>query len=112
MNSALCVQCDKWIHSRHCGVKRATQRFSGMFACYKCDNNIGEAVEQEEKLYNRVEMITYLARYLKFRYLEFIYLGDRVIASGEWEATVAAITTCVRLCLGNVTSCCMKRGIT
>ena len=31
-------------------AKMVTTRFSGYFACRKCEGNIGEAVEQEKKL--------------------------------------------------------------
>ena len=44
-NSVLCVQCGKWIHGRCAEVKRVTPKFT----CRKCERNIGEAVEQEEK---------------------------------------------------------------
>ena len=45
--------------------------------CIKSEGNIGEAVEQEEKLCDEVETV-----------LEFTYLGDRVRADGECEAVV------------------------
>ena len=48
-NSVLCLQCGKWIHVRCARVKRVTPRFSRNFECRKCEMNIGEAVEQEEK---------------------------------------------------------------
>ena len=80
-NSVLCVKCGKWIHSRCAGVKRITQKFSGNFACRKCEGNIGEAVEQEEKICDEVETVR-----------EFTYLGDSVSAGGECEAAVTART--------------------
>ena len=52
------------------------------FSCRKCEGNIGEAVEQDEKLCDEVETV-----------LEFTYLGDRVSAGGGCEAVVTARTT-------------------
>ena len=49
-NSVLCIQCGKWTHSRYARVKRVTPKFSKNFTCRKCEGNIVEAVEQEEKL--------------------------------------------------------------
>ena len=77
-NSGLCVQCGTWIHSRCAGVKLVTPKFSR-----KCEGNIGEAVEQEEKLCNEVETGR-----------QFAYLGDRVSAGGGREAAVTARTRC------------------
>ena len=57
-NSVLCVQCGKFIHGRCAGVKRVTTKFSRNFVCRKCEGNIGEAVEQEEKLCDEVETVT------------------------------------------------------
>ena len=54
------------------------------FACRKCEGNIGEAVELEEKLFDEVETVR-----------EFTYLGDRVSAGGVCEAAVTARTICV-----------------
>ena len=45
----------------------------------KCEENIGEVVDQEEKLCNEVETVT-----------EFTYHGDRVSAGGGCEAAVTA----------------------
>ena len=56
-NSVLCLQCGKWIHGRCAGVKRVTQKFDTNFTCRKCDGNIGEAVEQEEKLCDELESV-------------------------------------------------------
>ena len=53
------------------------------FTCRKCEGNIGEAVEQEEKLCDEVETVS-----------EFTYLGDRVSAGGGCEAAVTARTRC------------------
>ena len=49
-NSVLCVQCGKWIHSRCAGVKRVTPKYSRNLACRIYERNIGEAVEQGERL--------------------------------------------------------------
>ena len=46
----LCVQCGIWIHGRCAGVKSVTPKFLTNFACKKCEGDIGEAVEQEEKV--------------------------------------------------------------
>ena len=66
-NSALCLQCGKWIHGRCAGMKRVTPRFSRNLLCRKCEGNIGEAAWRERTLSVEVET----AR-------EFTYLGDRV----------------------------------
>ena len=78
-NSVLCVQCGKWIHGRCAGIKRVTPTTTT-----KCDGNITEAVEQEEKLCDEVEIVS-----------EFTYLGDRVSVVGGCEAAVSARTSCV-----------------
>ena len=80
-NSALCLQCSKWIHCRCAGVKSVTPDVSRNFTCKKCGRNIGEAVEQEEQLCDEVETLR-----------EFPYLGDRVGAGGGCEAAVTAGT--------------------
>ena len=64
-NSALCVQCGRWIHRRCAGVKIVTPKLSRNLACRKCKGNIGEAVEQDKKLCDEVETVK-----------EFTYLGD------------------------------------
>ena len=53
-NSVLCVHYDKWIHGGCARVKMITQTFSRNFTCRRCQGNIGEAVEQEEKLCDEV----------------------------------------------------------
>ena len=82
-NSALCVQCCRWIHGRCAGMKRVTLKSSRNITCIKCEGHIGEAVEQEEKLCDEVES----AR-------ELTYHGDRVSACGGCEAAVTARTRC------------------
>ena len=64
-------------------MKRVTPQLSSNFTCRKCEENIGEAVEQGEKLCDEVETVR-----------EFIYLGDRVSAGGGCEADVTARTRC------------------
>ena len=56
-NSVLCAQCGKCIHRRCAGVKILTQKFSRNLTCRKCEKNIGEAVEQKEKLSEEVETV-------------------------------------------------------
>ena len=46
-NSILCVQCGMWIYSTCAGFKRMTTNFYRNFACWKCEINIGETVEQK-----------------------------------------------------------------
>ena len=55
--SALCAQCGRCIHGRCARVKRVTPRFSRNLECRKFEGNIGEAVEQEEKLCDEVETV-------------------------------------------------------
>ena len=66
-NSALCLQCVKWLHCRCAGVKRVNPKCSRNFTCRKCEGNIREVVEQEEKLCDEVETV-----------MEFTYLSGRV----------------------------------
>ena len=51
--------------------------------CRKCEGNIGEVVQQEEKLCDEVETVR-----------DFIYLGDTVSAGGGCEAAVTTRTRC------------------
>ena len=83
VNPALCLQCGKLIHSRCPIVKRVTPKISRNFGCRKCERNIGEAVEQEEKLCDAVETER-----------ELTYLGNRVSAGVGCEAAVTAKTRC------------------
>ena len=82
-NSAMCLQCGKWIHGRCDGEKRVTPKFEITFTCSKCEGNIGEAVEQEVRLCDEVETVR-----------KFTYLGERVSAGGGYEAAVTAGTIC------------------
>ena len=52
-------------------MKRVTAKFSTNVVCKKCDGNIGEAMEQVDKLYDEVDTVR-----------EFAYLGARLIADG------------------------------
>ena len=70
-NSVLCLQFGKLTHGRCAGVKRVTPKLSRNFACKKCESNIGEAVEQEEKMCDEVETVR-----------KFTYLGERVSTGG------------------------------
>ena len=58
-----------------------TTKFSVNFTCRECQGNIGETVEQEEKLCNEVETVG-----------ELTYLGDKLSAGGGCEAAVTAKT--------------------
>ena len=82
-NSVLCVQCSQWIHGRCARVKMVTPKFVRNLTRRKCEGNIGEAVEQEVKLCDEVEIVK-----------EFTYVGDRVNAGGGCEAAVTARTRC------------------
>ena len=76
--SVLCAQC-----GRCARLKRVTPKFLTKYTCRKCEENIGEAVEQEEKLCAKVETVH-----------EFTYLGDRVSADFGCEAIVTVRTRC------------------
>ena len=82
-NSVMCLQCGRWIHGKYAIGKRVTPKLSGNFACSKYKENIGEAVDQEEKLCDEVETVR-----------EFTYLGDKVSAGGGCEAAVTARSKC------------------
>ena len=79
----MCLQCGKYIHGRCAGVKKVTLKFSRNFTSRKCEGNIGEAVEQEVSLCDKVETVR-----------EVTYLGDRVSAGVRCEAAVTARTRC------------------
>ena len=83
VNSVLCVQLGKWNHKRCAGMKRVTPKFSRYLACIKCEGNIGEALEKEEKLCDEVETVRKLT-----------YIGYRENAGGGREAAVTARTRC------------------
>ena len=77
-NSVLRGQC-----GRCAGVNRVTPKFSTNVTHTKCNGNIEEAVEQEEKLCDEVETLR-----------DFTYPGDRVSAGGGCEAAVTARARC------------------
>ena len=54
-NSVLCVQYDKWIHSRCAGVKSVTTNCQKNFTCIKCKGNNREAKEPEQKLCDKMK---------------------------------------------------------
>ena len=60
-----------------------TAKISRNITCRKCEGNIGEAEEQEEKSCNEVETVW-----------GFTYPGDRVSVGGGCEAAVTAKTRC------------------
>ena len=60
-----------------------TSKFSMNFKCRKCDGNIVEAVEQEEKLCDEVKTVR-----------ELKYIDDKVSEGGGCEAAVTARTRC------------------
>ena len=82
-DSVLSVQCGKWNHAGCSLGKWVTAKFSRNFACIKCEGSIGEAVEHEENLCDKVETIQ-----------ESTYLIDSVSAGGGCEAAVTARTIC------------------
>ena len=57
VNSVLCLQCNKWIHDKCARLKSVTPMLSWNFACTNYEGNIGEAVEQEERLCDGVETV-------------------------------------------------------
>ena len=60
-----------------------TPKLLGNVSYKKCEWNIGEAVEQDEKLCDEVENVR-----------EFTYHGDTVNAGGGCEAAATARTIC------------------
>ena len=81
VNRVLYAQCGMCIHGRCTGGKMVTEKLSRDFTCRKCEWNIGDAVEQEVKIFDDVETVR-----------EVTYLGDRVSAGGGCEAAVTAKT--------------------
>ena len=64
-----------------CWNEYGIEKFSRNFTCRRCEGNIDEAVEQEEKLCDEAETLW-----------EFTYLGDTVSAGGGCEDAVRART--------------------
>ena len=54
-----------------CWSEKGNSKFSRNVTCRKCEGNIGEAVEQEVKLCDKVKTVSVLT-----------HLGDRVSAGG------------------------------
>ena len=67
----------QWI----CWSEKGDHKVLWKFCFLRRRGNLGEAVEQEEKLCNEVETVR-----------EFAYLGDRVSTSGGCEASVTSRT--------------------
>ena len=76
-----------------CQSLKGDSIFLRNYSCKKCEGNIGEAVELEEKL---CVVATVSA---------FTYLGDRVSAGGGCEAAVTATTRYGLVSLGSAMSC-------
>ena len=66
-----------------CWSKTGDVKVKKNVACKKCEGNIGEAVEQEDKSCDKVNTN------------ELTYLGDRVSAHGGCEAAVTVGIKCV-----------------
>ena len=81
-NSVLCSGCRKWVHKRCSGVKGALKRVEGMFICKTCV--IGAVDRGGNECMNdgvgRVE--------------SFVYLGDKLNASG---GCLSAVTARIRI---------------
>ena len=82
-NSALSVQCCKWIHDRCDGLKIVIPQFSTDITYRKCVGNIEETVELEDMLLHTEEAV-----------MELTYLGDRVSTVGRCEVAMTASTRC------------------
>ena len=54
-----------------CRSEKGSSKVFKKFSMKQCEGNVGEAVEQEEKLFDEVETVR-----------EFTYLGDRMSAGG------------------------------
>ena len=82
VNSALCVQCGKWIHCGCAGMKGLLKHFQVILHA-KCEGNIGDSSAGRKVIYDEVETVR-----------EFTHLGDRVSAAEECKAAVTARTRC------------------
>ena len=78
-NSVLCTTSGNWVHGRCAKIKRVTARLAMHFACLKCKGIMEGTMDLVEKLCNEVETVN-----------GFCYLGDRLNASGGYEAAVTA----------------------
>ena len=66
-----------------CQSEKGDSKVEKKFTCRKCEGNVEEFAEQEDKLCDEVGTVR-----------EFTYLGDRVSVGGGCEAVVTAITRC------------------
>ena len=73
------VKCGKWIHGRYAKVKRVSSRLGRDLVCGRCKKQADRLVKPVEELCEEVETVR-----------GFCYLGDRVNASGGYEAAVTA----------------------
>ena len=81
-NSVLCTKFNLWINGKCSKLKKVTPCTARFFACNKCNKATNNAKEvQQEVMSDEVETVK-----------GFCYLGDRLNASGECEATVTART--------------------
>ena len=66
-NTDMCAQCGKWILIRCAGVWRAIQNSQKFLHRANVRGNFGEAVEQEVKLCDEVEIVRdiYYIRYIR-----------------------------------------------
>ena len=78
-NSVLCTKCGNWVHGKCAKIKRVTARLAVHFVCSKCKGIMEGTVDSIEKLWDEVETVN-----------GFCYLGDRLNASGGFEAAVTA----------------------
>ena len=95
-NWVLCLQYGKWVHSRCAGVKRVTPMFSRNFTCRRCKGNIGEAMEQEEKLCDEVETVrefTFLVTgWVQVEDVRLLWLPEQDVG---WLSLSSAVSYCI-----------------
>ena len=116
-NSALCTKCGNWVHGICAKRKRVAARLAMHFVCSKCKEIMERTVDSINKSWEEVETAN-----------EFCFLGDRLNASGGFEAAVTArvrigwvkFRECGELLLGNryplrikgkVYRCCVRSAI-
>ena len=116
-NSVLCTKCGSWVYGKCAKIKRVTARLAMHFVCLKCKGIMEGRIDLIEKLYDEVKTVN-----------GFCYLGDRLNASGGYEAAVKArvriswvrFRECGELLLGNrfplkmngkVYCCCVRSAI-
>ena len=69
--------------------EKGDQKLLRTFSCSKCEKNIVVAMEENEKLCDKVKVVR-----------EFTYLGDMVSTDGGYETAVTARTRCERVMYG------------